>query len=127
MRSCEPEIQEVRNSRTIAIDSSVVLPKLMRQIDLLLENKRSEWEKRTGDVRRQLERREDELRVTRAQLERKTAEVGRGKECKEENDISLHISKADRLHSNLGELSEVHCEKSRAYDSQLKSLKGEVL
>ncbi|XP_062520649.1 centrosomal protein of 63 kDa-like [Corticium candelabrum] len=54
LSSCEPEIQE-----------------LLRQVDGLLDSKRSEWESRVAGLKKQLQRRDGELCALRAALQRR--------------------------------------------------------
>ncbi|XP_062521115.1 centrosomal protein of 63 kDa-like [Corticium candelabrum] len=97
LSSCEPEIQE-----------------LLRQVDGLLDSKRSEWESRVAGLKKQLQRRDGELCALRAALQRKSIEVERlqakfeDADTQQEEQMSSYEVQLTTLKTELSRLSRKH-------------------
>ncbi|XP_038600385.1 centrosomal protein of 63 kDa isoform X2 [Tachyglossus aculeatus] len=90
LTSCEAELQE-----------------LMKQIDIMVAHKRSEWEGQTQALETCLQHREQELESLRVQLDQKRKEVG-------------------MLHEQIEDLNKVKQDRTKEYEQELKKLQEEL-
>ncbi|XP_058513061.1 centrosomal protein of 63 kDa isoform X6 [Ochotona princeps] len=110
LTSCEAELQE-----------------LMKQIDIMVAHKKSEWEGQTHALETCLDIREQELRTLRGQLEMKHKEVGRLHQQMEEHEkmkqeMALEYKQElSKLHEELGRLKRSY---EKLQKKQIREFRG---
>ncbi|XP_053312511.1 deuterosome assembly protein 1 [Spea bombifrons] len=83
------------------------LEDLMKQIDIMVNSKKVEWERQVTSLEQRLEARTEELAEARHALDQKTCELG---------ILYTRLEQADRA----------HCEKVENYERQLQALKHQL-
>lgn len=110
LTSCEAELQE-----------------LMKQIDIMVAHKKSEWEGQTHALETCLDIREQELKTLRGQLEMKHKEVGRLHQQMEEHEkikqemAMEYKQELTKLHEELGRLKRSY---EKLQKKQIREFRG---
>uniref|UniRef100_A0A8D2KYK8 Deuterosome assembly protein 1 n=1 Tax=Varanus komodoensis TaxID=61221 RepID=A0A8D2KYK8_VARKO len=99
--------QITHNTKSLSIPCNAELQELMHQIDIMVNNKKLEWQKKMQALEVRMSIRDQELANAQSKLDQKGQEVG-------------------LLRQKLDSLQKTKFEMAQNYDSQLQALKTQV-